>query len=290
MYYYLTIDVFPDTKETITIHRNNVEEIVDRYKYPYSNNLYSNSLSNMNEYYSANNNFLPNFENTESPSTTSSNNVITDYNYNGVNNNYILENIEKYNDNYARNTYNNYDKFQQVYNLNGNVQENLNQEQRPNNFFSNYLNGQYYPNYQNVIPSYNLNNFGTDNAYLNTDGNYLQNYKPSIYRADNSYSKTNNPWKYDKVNNLYYNINKPTKFCNYKENYIPGKYHDRIWRTWNDMDIIIGNKGAPLKIEFGKDDKNTIELYNMKKNNNKYNQYKQQERNGRSQKVNLKSI
>lgn len=280
--------LFSDTKETITIHRNNIEEILDRYKYPYANNLCNNSPYNTNDYYISNNNYLANFNNLENPSTTTStDNIVSDSNNYVVNGNYIPENNVKYFDNYARNTaYNNYQ------------QGNLNQEQIPNNYYSNYLNGQYSPTYQNVIPSAwcnqnYQNNYQTDNSYLNPNAYYLQNYKPITYRADNLYYNTYNPGKYNYVNYLNCNQNKPPKVYNYKEHITPGRYHDRIWRTWNNMDITVSNKGAPLKIEFGNDDKNTIQLYNTNKNNaNTLINYKQQERpcKERSEKLILRTL
>lgn len=280
-----SIFLFTDTKETITIHRNNIEEIVDCYKYPSSNNFYDNLPYNTNENYIANNNYLANFQNLGALSTTTStNNIVEDCNNYVVNGNYVPENNVKYFDNYAANTANNnYDNYQQVSNHYANHKGNLN-EQKPNNFYSNYINGQYYPTYQNIMPSASSiqnyqNNVQTDNVYLNPNAYYLQNYKPNTHRADNLYYNTYNPEKYNYVNNLNFNRNNPTKFYNYKEHYLPGKYHDRIWRTWNNMDITVSNKGTPLKIEFGKDDKNTIQLYNTIRNNsNPYINNKHQER------------
>lgn len=266
--------VFSDTNETITIHRHNVEEYVYRSKVPYVNNIYGNSFTNINDDYVANSDYLPNYENAETLSTTSAaNNVLTDCNYNVVNTNYIPNNIAKYYNYYAKNRLNNnYDNYHQAYNANDNTQSSLNQEQKPNNYFLNYMNSEYYPSYQNVIPSYKQNyqnNLETDNTYLNTNTNYLQNYKPNTNKVENC--NTYIPWKYDNVKTLPYNTNIPTTYSNYKENYIPGKYHDRIWRTWNNMDIVINNKGVPLKIEFGKDDKNTIHLHNLNKCNTNLN-------------------
>lgn len=283
--------VFADAKETITIHRDNVEEIVDRYKYPFTNNLYtSSSPYNTNENYVTSNNYMANFNNLETVSTsTSNNNVNTDYrNYVG-NGNCVPENYVKYN---------NYVNYQQENNPNANLQGNFNQVQTPNSRYSTNINGRYYSNYQNVLPSpsYNQNyqnNFQTDNAYLNPNAYYLQNSKPNTYRADNSYyNNIYNPWKYNYANNVNCNRNNPAKHYNYKERYVPGRYHDRIWRTWNNMDITVSNKGAPLRIEFGKDDKNTIHLYNIKNNSNPYiiNKQKEIPCKGRLEKQNLVSV
>lgn len=284
----IILNLFSDTKETITIHRNNVEEIVDRYKYPFTNNLCDNSPYNSNDNFIVNNN-LANYDTVST--TTSANNVVADCSNYVVNDNNAPENYVKYWDNYAKNTLYNYDKYQQV--PTDNTQGNLNQEQKPNNCYSNDMTGQYYTTYQNIIPSTSSNqkyqnNFQTDNAYLNPNAYYLLNYKPNTQRADNTYYNTYNPWKYNHINNVNSNRNSPTKSYNYKEHYVPGRYHDRIWRTWNNMDIIISNKGAPLKIEFGKDDKNTIHLYNTIQNNsNQYFNHKQQHR---PCKLNLQSL
>lgn len=236
--------------------------------------MYDNSPYNTNENNAANNNYLTNFDNSETVSkATSVNNIVTDCSNYIVNGNYVPENYVNYN---------NYNKYQQVNNPNDNIQENLKQEQQPNNCFSNNINGQYYSTYQNVIPpaSYNQNYqniFQTDNSYLNPNAYYLQNFKPNTNRADSSYYNIYNPWKYNNLNNVNCNRNNPAKLYNYKERYVPGRYHDRIWRTWNNMDITVSNKGAPLRIEFGKDDKNTVHLYNIK-NNSPYIIHKQQER------------
>lgn len=277
---------FADTKETITIHRNNIEEIVDLYKYPFSNNLYDNSPYNTNENYIANNNYLSNFENLGTRSTTATANVVADCNNYVVNGNYVPENKVKYFDNYPTYTIanNNYDNYQQVSNPNGNLQGSSYHEHKPNNYYSNYINGQYYPTYQNVMPSASSiqnyqNNVQTDNAYVNPTAYYLQSYKPNTYKADNLYYSTYNPEKYNCANNFNFNRNNHPKVYNYKEHCAPGRYHDRIWRTWNNMDITVSNKGTPLKIEFGKDDKNTVQLYNSTKNNsNQFINHKRQER------------
>lgn len=229
------------------------------------------SLDNTNQ----NNNYLGNFDNLETLlTTTSPNNIVADCNY-VVNGNYVPENNLQYLDNSPRNTiFNNYDKYQQVSNPNY-IQGNVYQEQIPNNYNSNYINGQYYSPYQNYQNNYQ-NNFQTDNAYLNPNAYYSQNNKPYTYRTGNIYYNAYNPGNYNYVNNFNNNKNKPSKVYNYKEHCVPGRYLDRIWRTWNNMDITVSNKGVPLKIEFGSDDKNTIQLYNTIKNNS--NSHKQQER------------